>query len=117
VAAARAIVENGVDLDEASADARWGRAFYSSTVPAPQYGEAEVTVAIRLLNPLEVAPTEIGDVIRQDVLEATGLDDIRAAVLAMGHDGVVIHYPYQETWVIAFRAEQVKVVVEDGRDG
>ncbi len=114
---ARDITEHGVDLAEASADGAWGRGFYSSTVPDPQYGSAEVPVAVRLRNPLLIHDPVRDAAQVDDLLLRSGTEDMRAAILSAGYDGVVIHYAERGIWVVAYFDEQVKVVVGAGGRG
>ena len=116
-ASARAIVEDGVDIDRTDPYAAWGRGFYSSTRPVPQYGEAGVTVAIRLTRPLVLDDPIDGAAVLDHLLQEFHTDDIHKAVSRAGYDGVVVHYGPNEAWVVAYRNDQVKVVVEGARHG
>ena len=116
-ASAHAITTEGVDIARTTADAGWGQAFYSGTRPDPQYGDATVRVAVRLQHPLI-----LNDVVRdielvEELRARTHADNIRDAVLAAGYDGVVVHFGPGDMWVVAYRNDQVKVVVEGVRRG
>jgi hypothetical protein len=108
---ARGIIARGVDLAEADLAGAWGRGFYSSTVPDPQYGSIEIAVAAPLRVPLVIRDT-VREAERVDrLLLQAGTDDFREAFLGAGYDGAVIHYPWGITWVVAYFSHQVRVVV------
>lgn len=70
-------------------------------------------MAVRLRNPLIVrdrlAAAEWMDALLR---AAPDLQDIRAAILAQGYDGVVVEFAPGDAWVVAFRDDQVKLVRE-----
>jgi hypothetical protein len=107
------ILERGVEIAATDPYAAWGQGFYSSTIPETQFGEAVVEVAVRLLQPLRLHDTVRGAEIIDELLARTGADDIRAAVLADGYDGVLIPFGDQRVWVVAYHDEQVLVVVSE----
>src|SRR5437868_1626803 len=111
---AQDILSHGVDVLKCEPFAGWGQGFYSSTRPWLEYGPAEVRVAIRLLRPLIIRDTVRGAELLDELMRNTGhLDDARAAVRAAGYDGVILHYPFGEIWVVAFENDQVNVVADD----
>jgi hypothetical protein len=89
-----------------------GEGFYSGTVPDDQYGEAQVYVAVRLVRPLVIHDTIRGAEILDELMERTGAEYPGQAILASGYDGVVIHFGQDDLWVVAYRNDQVKVVVK-----
>jgi hypothetical protein len=71
------------------------------------------STAIRLRRPLIVADSIDGQDMLEELRERAGTEDARAAVLAAGYDGVLIHYGPGDFWVVAYHDEQVKVVRDD----
>jgi hypothetical protein len=112
-ASARDIVDRGVDLRRARDDSAWGRGFYSSDPADPQHGSAEVRVAVRLRHPLVIRDTVRDAELMDELLARAGTDDVREALLDAGYDGVVLHYPLWGLWVVAYRADQVRVAIDD----
>ncbi len=110
---AHRIREEGVRIERSAGDVAWGRGFYTTTRPDPQYGETGVRVAVRLTRPF-VADDPIDGQERVDaLLVEAGSDDIRAVLMAAGFDGVIVHRSWRnEMWAIAYTEEQVKIVVE-----
>lgn len=109
---ARDILEQGVRLELASADAAWGQGFYSSTLDTPEYGEAVVRVAVKLTRPLVIRDTIAGAELLDELLLRAQTQDFRAAIVAAGYDGVIVHWGPKDQWVVAFSAEQVRIVKE-----
>ena len=89
----------------------WGHGFYASAHADPQYGEAEVRVAIRLMQPLNIADTIDGAEIIDRHLVGFGTEDIRDALCAAGYDGVVLHLDQSDLLVVAYYAHQVRVII------
>jgi hypothetical protein len=56
---AKAIRENGPDVDMTSERSVFGNGFYMSTQPLEQYGEDEVRAAVKAENPFEGDVTEV----------------------------------------------------------
>lgn len=110
---ARDLIERGVDLTKSSADGAWGRGFYSGTGSSARYGPVAVPVAVRLRHPLILTDTIRGAEIVDDLMARFGVDDIEAAVVSAGFDGLVLHLGSSEMWVVAYRSEQVRIVVEE----
>ena len=112
--AAQSIREEGFRVERAEPDARFGRGFYSSTRPQPEFGTASVSVAVRLVNPLGPLPLlDIEDAILALQMEF-GTVDIREVLLEAGYDGVIVRWGPGDDEVVACHDEQVKVV-RDGR--
>jgi len=111
-ASAAAIEQFGVNISRAAPDTSWGRGFYSSLVPDVRYGDARLQVAVRLIHPLVIDDTVDSDEITDRLLRRAGTDDMRAAVLAAGYDGVVVHFGQSDMWVVAYFDHQVRVIVE-----
>jgi hypothetical protein len=110
--AARHIVADGVIIPTDGLQPAWGFGFYSSTRPDPQYGDTEVRVAVRLVSPLVLPDTVSGAEGMDNLLAEAGTEDTRAALLAAGYDGVVLHLQHGEIWVVAYHPDQVKIVRE-----
>jgi hypothetical protein len=108
---ARNIIAHGISIRTDRPEPGWGFGFYASTRGDPQYGEAEVRVAIRLDRPLILPDSIRGAEVIDDLLRRTGAEDTRAAVLAAGYDGVLLHLDRSETWVVAYHGHQVRVVM------
>jgi hypothetical protein len=111
-AAARSLLDDGVRIDRTDPNAAWGQGFYSSTLPDRQYGGVSVRVAVRLVRPLVIPNTVQGAELLEELMAKTGATAFRDAVLAAGHDGLVLHFGPGDTWVVAFLDGQVKVVME-----
>jgi hypothetical protein len=111
---ARNIIAHGISIRTDRAEPAWGYGFYASTRGDRQYGEEEVRVAIRLAHPLILPDTIGGAEIIDDLLGQSGAEDTRAAVLAAGYDGVLLHLDRSETWVVAYHGHQVRVVMGRG---
>jgi hypothetical protein len=109
-AEARRIRAEGVAIERSGVDTSWGRGIYSSTIPDWQYGDTQVRVAVRLLNPLVITDALDGAALIDALLTGAATDDVREAVQAAGHDGVVIHFAPGDLWVVAYRDDQVRVV-------
>lgn len=114
---ALSIRDSGVDIEMSQEDIAWGRGFYSTTRPDPHYGMTLVHVAVRLMRPLELPDTITAAEVMDDLSARIGGGEFRDAVIAAGYDGVVLHVNPDETWVIAYHSEQVKVIVEETRRG
>ncbi len=110
-AAADQIERSGVDIKRGDPDAAWGQGFYCCNYSEPQYGEAIVPVAVRLIHPLVLPDSVRGAAVMEALLQQAGTDDMRTAVLAAGYDGLVIHFPHGQFWVVAYHNEQVRVVL------
>jgi len=109
-ASARSIREHGIRIERSDPDGGWGQGFYSGTRSDAQYGDVSVRVAVRLLRPF-LAHDPIADQERIGALLArAGTDDIREALMAAGHDGVVVHWGPGDMWVVAYTSEQVRVL-------
>jgi hypothetical protein len=119
---ARAILERGVDISRAWIGS-YGQGFYTSTVPDPTYGEHELVVAVRLLDPLWGDEWQVGEVLESTlaVLRSPGGHitpmvgaGIRQELLQLGYDGIVVEDGGGdgEDYVIALNAEAVRIVVE-----
>jgi hypothetical protein len=97
-AAARSILERGPSV-ERSRIGMYGQGFYSSTMPDPFYGEAEVAVAVRLRRAFVGTVEEVDALIdplvrrfdpRQGRLSPSVAASIRRALVAAGYDGLVV---------------------------
>jgi hypothetical protein len=109
--AADLIERFGVEIGLGDTEAAWGQGFYACNYSEPQYGSAVLRVAVRLTHPLVLPDSVRGAGIMDDLLREAGTEDMRAAVLGAGYDGLVIHFPRDQFWVVAYRDEQVKIVV------
>lgn len=107
---AAAILRDGVRIDQSAVDVRFGFGFYTTTHPHPQYGNANVRVAIRLQHPFIANDPIEGDELVDTMRQVARSDDTRSVLQAAGYDGVVVHFPDGEMWVIAFADDQVKIV-------
>jgi hypothetical protein len=114
---ARAILERGVEIALTSADAGWGQGFYSSTIPDTQYGDAQVLVAVRLIHPLVIQDSVRDAETLETLLQQADTDHFREAIQGAGYDGVVVHFGPGDLMVVAFRDDQVKVVVAGDERG
>jgi hypothetical protein len=108
-AAARIILE-GVRIERSARDVRWGQGFYTSNRPDPQYSDTSVTVAVRLRRPFVAEDSIEGQERIDEMLAEARSDDVRAVLQAAGYDGVVVHFPDGEVWVVTYADDQVKVL-------
>ena len=109
--AAQEIITRGVVIQFTEPQPTWGHGFYASARADPQYGEAEVRMAIRLMQPLIIADTIDGAEIIDRHLVGFGTEDIRDALCAAGYDGVVLHLDQSDLLVVAYYAHQVRVII------
>ena len=116
-ASAEDIITHGVQIELGNLDAGWGQGFYSCTLPDRRHGEAEVQVAVRLQRPLMIRDPIRDAEVLETLTARAGLDDFRLAILLAGYDGVVIEYGPSDLVVVAYRNEQVKVVLVGGAHG
>lgn len=120
--AATDIVEYGIDLDRSEIGA-FGQGFYTATEPESWRGPAQVSVAIKMSNPLVGSIDDVSDVIDPIVPRlrprARGITpDVAAAIrqelLAMGYDGIIVRDGGGDgiDYVIAIRDGTARVVRE-----
>ena len=117
--AARFIVERGVRITR-SMIGSFGQGFYSATVSDEFYGDAEVTVAVRIRRPLLGDLTSVSDELdrlarrysRSGRITPPVAERIRLALLAEGYDGIVVYDAGGDDvdYVVALDADTVKVV-------
>jgi hypothetical protein len=108
--AAARIIRDGVRIERSAREVRWGQGFYTSNRPDLQYGDTSVAVAVRLRRPFVAEDSIEGQERIDEMLAEAGSDDVRAVPQAAGYDGVVVHFPDGEAWVVAFADDQVKVI-------
>lgn len=104
------ILEEGIRVELGNPEATWGQGFYSSTKPSPAYGGIRLTVAARVTHPWIVYDTMLAVEALETLMQKHGVGDRRIALLREGYNGVVVHYGHDETWVVVFHDEQVRVV-------
>jgi hypothetical protein len=109
---ARRIIAEGARIELGDPETTWGQGFYSSTRPAPDYGETGLTVALRITRPWIVWDTMRAADELEDMMAAIGTEDRHGALRAHGYNGVIAHYAGGEMVVVAFEDRQVKVVLE-----
>lgn len=116
-AAAQDIREFGVLTGRAASTGAWGQGFYTSSRIDPQYGAVSLRTAVRLRHALIISdPIDGAELIDRLLIDAGNGDDVRGAVQRAGYDGVVVHWPDGETWVVSYFPDQVKIVRDEPRD-
>lgn len=83
------LVTAGTDFGKNST-AAYGRGFYLATAPINRYGPAEVRVAVDLRNPLDLELDEFDLRMKDWGVDPGDPDAVRQAILAHGHDGLIL---------------------------
>jgi hypothetical protein len=79
----------GVDFGK-SATAAYGRGFYLATAPIQRYGPAEVRAAVDVRNPLDLDLDDFDLLMKDWGVDPDEPDLVREAILAHGHDGLIL---------------------------
>jgi hypothetical protein len=111
---AAVILSRGVRIERSNPEATWGQGFYSAIKPDSAYGEASLTVAVRLTHPWIVRDTIRAVEELELLMEKHGVQDRRSALLREGYNGVVVYFGPEDLWAVAFHNEQVRIVLERG---
>jgi hypothetical protein len=121
IEAAREILRRGVDISHSRIGA-YGQGFYTSTDADAFFGDALVTVAIRLVSPLVGDVPSVSDVVDAIANRLAPLSrritpaiaaSIRRELISLGYDGILIVDGGGDDvdYVVAFNSESVRVVV------
>jgi hypothetical protein len=118
---AREIMWRGVDVARSRIGA-YGQGFYTATDADAFFGEALVSVAVRLVTPLVGDVPSVSDVVDAIVNRLAPLSrritpeiaaSIRRELISLGYDGIVVIDGGGDDvdYVVAFKGESVRVIV------